>query len=138
MSCRGGWCFVILVVVLASMPAAADDLTGADRILCTSVQATVCFAEGDCEIGLPWSWGIPQFIEVDFEKETLSTTKASHESRETTFKSYERSEGLILLQGVERGRAFSFVIEEETGLLSAAIATDQMTVSVFGACTPAP
>jgi hypothetical protein len=81
---------------------------------------------------------VPQFIEVDFKSKMLSTTKASHEWRETPFKNHQRSEGLIFLQGVERGRAFSIVIEEESGLLSAAIARDQITVSVFGACTPAP
>jgi hypothetical protein len=128
----------VSAAVLASAAGFADDLKGAERILCTPVQATVCYVDGECEIGPPWNWGVPQFIEVDFKAKKLSTTKASHERRETSFKNHERSDGLIFLQGVERGRAFSFVIEEETGMLSAAIARDQITVSVFGACTPAP
>ncbi len=37
----------------------------------------------------------------------------------------------------EQGRAFSFVVVEETGMVSIAVARDGVTVSVFGACTPA-
>jgi len=135
---RGKSLLVVLLFVLASASGFADDVTGAETILCTSVQATVCYFDGDCEIGAPWNWGVPQFIEVDFTNKKLSTTKASHELRETPFKNLERAEGLIFLQGVERGRAFSIVIEELSGIMSAAIARDQVTVSVFGACTPAP
>jgi hypothetical protein len=43
----------------------------------------------------------------------------------------------IVLQGVEAGRAFSFVIDEATGLLTVAVASDGMSVSVYGACTDA-
>ena len=114
----------------------ADDLTGADRILCTAVQATVCDTSGECEIGSPWLWNIPQFIVVDFKEKSLGTTKASGENRVTPIKNIQRADGLIFLQGVEGGRAFSFVIEEETGDLSAAVARNGVTVSVFGACTP--
>jgi hypothetical protein len=41
------------------------------------------------------------------------------------------------LQGVENNRAYSILIEEDSGLLSAAIARDGITMSVFGACTDA-
>jgi hypothetical protein len=116
--------WVIAAGLLAMMPAVthADNLSGKDRILCTAVQATICDAGGECEIGLPWLWNIPQFVEIDLEAKSLGTTKASGENRVTP--------------GIEAGRAFSFVIQEETGQLSAAIARQGITVSVFGACTP--
>lgn len=38
---------------------------------------------------------------------------------------------------MEGGRVFSFVIDEITGLLTAAIAEDGLSPSVFGACTDA-
>ena len=121
---------------LFSATASADDLTGADRFLCTSVQATICDSAGDCEIGAPWLWNIPQFVEVDIKNKTLGTTKASQENRITPIKSLQRTDGLIILQGIEGGRAFSIVIQEETGNLSVAVARNEITVSVFGACTP--
>ncbi len=125
-----------LSIMVVPVAAQADDLSGAEVILCSAVQATVCFHEGDCEDGEPWIWNIPQFIEIDFAEKMLRTTRASRENRQTPFKNIEREAGLVFLQGVEGGRAFSFAIEEDTGFLSAAIAREGVTVSVFGACTP--
>ncbi len=135
---RGGFCVLVLLITIVPTVALADDVTDSEGILCTAVQATVCFMEGDCEIGAPWNWNIPQFIEIDFAEKMLRTTRASGENRQTPFKNIEREGGLIFLQGVERGRAFSFTIEEETGLASIAVARNGVTVSVFGACTPLP
>ena len=131
------WKLLGSVVMLLLFPgfAASDDLTGSDRWLCSSIEVTVCDFEGDCKIGAPWLWDIPQFIEVDLKNEKIATTKSSRENRETPILKIERSEGIVFLQGIENGRAFSFVVEEKTGILSAAIARMKMTVSVFGACT---
>ena len=123
------------LVLLVPQLAVADDVHGTDLMICASVEATVCSLDG-CEIGTPWFWGIPQFVEIDLKAKQLKTTAASGENRATPFNSMERKDGLIFLQGVENGRAFSFVITEETGVLSAAVAREELTVSVFGACTP--
>ncbi len=64
---------------LATPTATADDLRGSSRILCASVQATRCVIDDECEMGAPWLWNIPQFIEVDLTAKTLSSTKASGE-----------------------------------------------------------
>jgi hypothetical protein len=127
---------LVAAVLLASLPVAADDVTGVDAMICSSMQATVCSIDGDCEIGAPWLWGIPQFIEIDLKKKELRTTEASGQSRATPLKHIERNNGLLVLQGAENGRAFSFAITEEDGTLAVAVARDGVTVSVFGACTP--
>ncbi len=131
---RRGCMFAALGLVAGQ--AIADDLTGADVLLCTSVKATVCTAAADCESGPPWNLNIPQFLRIDLKEKTLGTTAASAEQRVTDLQSVQRADGTIVLQGLERGRAFSFMIVEETGLLSAAVARDGIAVSVFGACTP--
>ena len=123
-------------LVMLPAVAIADNVSGTDRVLCTAVQATVCDSTGVCEIGNPWLWNFPQFVEIDLVAKTLRTTKASGENRMTPIQNLQRADGLIFLQGVEAGRAFSFVIQEETGHLSAAVARKEITVSVFGACTP--
>jgi hypothetical protein len=133
-SCLGA---IAAAGLLAGPSAAlADNLTGADKILCTAVQATVCTLEGGCEMGSPWDFNVPQFIEIDFTVKTLSTTKASGQNRTSPFKNFQREDGKVFLQGVEKGRAFSFVIEEASGDMSVAVAREGLTVSVFGACTP--
>ena len=127
---------LVFALLLASTAAWADDVTGSNKILCTAIQATRCSVDEDCWNAPPWEWNIPQFIEIDFTEKRLATTAASGQNRSTSFKNLERNEGIIYLQGVEGGRAFSFVIVEATGSLSVAVATEGGTTSVLGACTP--
>ena len=127
-----------LTAGMASAPLAADDLTGAQRFLCTAVQVTACYDDGECLTVPPWELNIPQFIEVDLEARTLATTRASGQNRSTPIKNLEREEGQIVLQGFENDRAFSFLITEKTGMASIAVAREGLGVSVFGACTPMP
>jgi hypothetical protein len=126
------------ILVALAIPALgrADDLSKQDLILCTSVSAMHCTEDGDCVVDMPWNLNIPQFLQLNLKDKTISTTKASGENRATPIKNLIREAGQIYLQGLEGGRAFSFVINEESGLLSAGVATDGKVVSVFGACTP--
>jgi len=128
---------LVLVAALAAPSAAlADDLTGQQDFLCTSVQVNVCTDDGKCIGANPWDVNVPQFIEVNLKDKKLSTTKASGENRFTPIRTLLNEGGYVYLQGVEGGRAFSIVIEEKSGMASIAVATDGKTVTVFGACTP--
>jgi len=129
---------IALVAMALAVPsaAAADDLTGQQEFLCTAVQVNVCNDDGECSSDQPWNLNIPQFIEVSLKDKRLSTTKASGEARSTPIKNMERGDGLIVLQGFENGRAFSFLITEKTGMLVVSVAREGKAVAVFGACTP--
>ncbi len=120
----------------ASARASADDLAGVQSLLCTAVEATLCTDDGDCVSESPSELNIPSFLELDLKSKRMSTTKASGEDRSTPIRTLEREGGLIVIQGFEMGRAFSFLISESTGELSVAVTRDGKTVSVFGACTP--
>lgn len=130
---------VVLVTLAAALvPGAtmADDVSGANEILCASVEATVCTFEGDCEVGSPWLWNIPSFVTIDLDAKTVSTTEAAAEKRSSPFRSVESDDEHLVLQGYENGRAFSFVIHRPTGELTVAVARDGVAVSVFGMCMP--
>jgi hypothetical protein len=126
----------ILMLALGAGAGSADDLTGATRLLCAPIQAAVCVEDGECEVDVPWSLNIPQFVEVDLEAGRLATTAASGENRMTPIEHLRRSDGTIVLHGYEMGRAFSWVVNERTGHVTAAVAADGVAVSVFGVCTP--
>jgi hypothetical protein len=115
----------------------ADDLRGTNRFLCTAIQATACFVDGDCVMDVPANLNVPQFIVVDLKARSLATTKASGQNRATAVEHLRRENGTVVLQGFERERAFSIVIHEESGELSAAVAQDGRAVAIFGSCTPA-
>ena len=136
MSRRALFPVILMGAFLFFTPLLADDVSGSSKLLCSAAQATRCFADGECSTGPPWKWDIPMFIEIDLDAKKLSTTAASGENRSTPIKTIERGDGLIFLQGVEAGRAFSFVITEETGFLSVGVATQGMAVAAFGGCTP--
>lgn len=114
----------------------ADDLTGSSTFLCAGVQATECFEGGECGIDLPNNLNMPAFIEIDLDKKLLSTTAASGENRTTPITSLSREGGTIFLQGHEMGKGFTFVVDEQTGQVTVAIAAHGKAVIVFGNCTP--
>lgn len=124
-------------LLLCSSIAVADNLEGVDQLICSSGQAQICLETGSCYAAPPWELSIPDFVLIDLKKRVVATTKASGQNRSTEFSRVDRIDGLINLQGIEGGRAFSFVIHEATGRLTAAIARDGLTVTVFGACTVA-
>jgi len=127
----------VCVGLAISGVAGAEDVTDVTRMICASGQAQICLETGECYAATPWELSVPDCFIIDTKKGTISTTKASGLDRSTEFTKAERKEGLIHLQGVEGGRAFSFVIHEQTGRMTAAIARDGLSVTVFGACTAA-
>jgi hypothetical protein len=128
-----------LVIAIAGMLVGglvqADNIEGVDEIVCAAVQVQICIENDTCYVATTAELNMPDFVVIDTKKKTISTTKASGENRSTPFTSVAKSEGLIYLQGIENGRAFSFVIEEATGLMTVAVARDGLAVSVFGVCT---
>jgi len=136
---EGGILILALVVASLALQArvvSADDLTGSTRLLCAGIQATECFEGGECGIDLPNNLNMPAFIEIDLAKKLLSTTAASGENRTTPITSLSRESGTIFLQGHEMGKGFTFVVDEQTGQVTVAIAAHGRAVIVFGNCTP--
>ena len=115
--------------------ATAENLEGVDEMICSAGQAQICLETGDCYATTPWELSVPDFVVINTKKKTISTTKASGLNRSTEFSKVEKSEGLIYLQGIDSGRAFSFVIDEITGRMTVAVSRDGLSVTVFGACT---
>lgn len=123
-----------LLIGNASM---ADNLQDVDRLLCATNQIVACFEGGECYPVLAHEADVPQFVVVDVRAKMVSTTRASAENRSTSIASLVREEGAIYLQGIDLGRAFSFVIDEASGRVTVAISHDGLSITVFGACTDA-
>jgi len=128
---------IVLPLLLAAAGVArGDDLTGANRILCSAGNATACDEEGACESGPAYLYNFPMFIQLDLAKKLMHTTRGSGENRVTEIQNLRRQDGSILLQGADKGKAFSFVIDEKAGMLSASVTANGFGVSLFGTCTP--
>jgi hypothetical protein len=127
---------VFLLALRSASPVIADSVKDAGRLLCVPGDVSHCVNGDGCGTELPETENIPEFIEVDLKKKTISATKASELDRTTPILSQARSGGQIFLQGVENGRTFSMVISESTGDMTFVVAADGETASMFGACTP--
>ncbi len=131
---------IALILALAMVAPAtwAENLTGINRFLCSAGNVTACDEDGDCESGPPYLFNIPMFVEIDVAQKRIGTTKGSGENRATAIKTADREDGGILIQGHEKGNAFSYVIDEKTGMLSASVVGNGFNVAFFGVCTPLP
>lgn len=132
---RASQLLVVLISFGAIGAASADDISGLSRFVCAPAQVTVCDETGACVSVLPWEVNVPRFLVFDLKKKRIGTTEASGENRVTPIQSIVEAEDAIYLQGVEGGRAFSFVINRSNGLMSVAVAREYLTVTGFGACT---
>ena len=115
----------------------ADNVAKSDRMLCSSAKATICFETGECFSVMPWEIDVPQFLIIDKKKKLIATPKGSSQQRTTPIQSVNKADNLLYIQGFESGRAFSIVIDERLGTLTASIARDGISVAVFGDCTDA-
>jgi hypothetical protein len=115
--------------------ASADSVFDEDRMVCAAGQVQICLENDTCYASSAAELAIPEFVVIDTKAKKISTTRSSGEDRSSSFTSFARSEGFIFLQGMESGRAFSFVIDEATGRMTAAVSRDGIAVNVFGACT---
>ena len=113
----------------------ADQLSGVDEFLCAAGQVQICIESDTCYMASASELDVPDFIVIDLKKKKVSTTEASGLHRATTFTSTSRNDGQIFQQGLEGGRAFSFVIDEATGRMTVAVARDGIAVNVFGVYT---
>lgn len=128
---------VIVAGMLLVVSALADNLEGVDKMICAAGQVQICIENDTCYPANAAELDVPDFVIIDLKKKVISTTKASNQNRSTPLKYIERADGLVYLQGIEGGRAFSFMIDEATGRMTVSVARDGVAVSVFGACTDA-
>ena len=128
---------VISAGMLLVVSALADNLEGVDKMICAAGQVQICIENDMCYPANAAELDVPDFVIIDLGKKVISTTKASDQNRSTPLKYIERADGLVYLQGIEGGRAFSFMIDEATGRMTVSVARDGVAVSVFGACTDA-
>ncbi len=125
-----------LGMLLAGGVVAADDITGADDLLCSSMIATQCLADGTCAAGPLWQWNMPPFVEIDLKNKRLNSTAASGDRRSTPITIVDRIDHSLVIQGHEGGRAFSLIVAQDTGVASMAIVLEGEILTVLGACTP--
>ena len=124
-----------IVGVLYSGAVFAEDVTGADPLLCYGLAATRCEHGEACVAVEPWRLNMPDFVKLDLRGKRIQTTAGSPEQRETPLQNVQRVNGTIVIHGVQGERAFSWLINETSGEGTLSVAQQGQGVTVFTVCT---
>ena len=127
---------------LLTCAANATALDTSEPFLCAVAQVNECLDGFGCEEVLPEMVGAPTFIWVDMKKDRIRTNQNSNGA---PIANRTEIDGRHILQGAEDGSpdtvdgaGWTLSIEDSTGRFAAAIAVEQATLSLFGACTELP
>ncbi len=116
-------------------PLMAADFDGSTPILCATIEAIECGPGDECLKGIAEDINAPQFFRIDFNEKKVKVTKPDGEVKSTELKGLERVDGMLVMQGIEGGRAWSVVISEETGKMTLTASGNHEGFVLFGTCT---
>jgi hypothetical protein len=121
-----------LILAAGAGPAAAADFDGTKPLVCAVTTIMECDA-GQCDRYAPPDAppGAPAFFKIDVGAKTITASAGRKSILMTTL----HVNGRLVLQGGENGRGWSATIDEDTGVMSAAVVDEDHTFSLFGACT---
>ena len=130
---------VILLAILFLAPyrVSAADFDGSKPFLCAVTEAIECDEENGCRQGSLESMDIPQFVRVDLKRKKISANsrKEGEDKREAKIINFVRTDGALIMQGTQGHRAWSMVVGEKSGKMSASVSEDRVGFLLFGACT---
>ncbi len=134
---RGRILAMAMVLVLSVwVPGVSAAIDGSGPVLCALISPLECGTEEGCQPTTLETLDLPTFIRVDFASNTISGTR-SGEEKTVPVQHLARKDGAIFLQGVQQ-RAWSIVINEETGKMSLTASGGREAFVIFGACTAFP
>ena len=114
----------------------AGDFDGSKPLICAVLHAVACPQNEAVEVGDAESVNLPQFFHIDFEKKLITGKGTDGEVRQTKIEKMTHEDGKLILQGVQKGKAWSAVIDEATGKTVLVGADNGIGIVVFGACMP--
>jgi hypothetical protein len=128
--------FVLLIICISSVQASAGDYDGSKNLLFATIQIFECEANAKCEQVTPEEINFAQFLKINFNKKEITGTRKNGEMITSKIVDVVSNEGMLMLQGVEHGRAWSMAIKQATGNATVTVAGEQEGFIVFGACIP--
>jgi hypothetical protein len=129
--CAGALCAAALFG--CATLARASGFDGSQDLLCAPSDVAQCDASANCERVSVSDVDLPPFLRIQFGKKRLASLATPE--RVTQIENIRKVDGLTILQGAENGRAWSIVIDQESGRMSGSIADSDGAFAVFGACT---
>ena len=112
----------------------AGEFDGSKPLLCAVLNAVACPRNEEVAAGDAESVNLPQFFHIDVQQKQITGKGPAGDVRETKIDNVTHEDGKLILQGVQKGKAWSAVIDEETGQTVLVGADNGIGIVVFGAC----
>lgn len=126
----------IVVLLLAGVGSAAEITDKTTEAVCSITEVQVCRVGQECQSSAPADLGAPGLVLVSLEDKAFFALGEAHAGRRSEFRVVERTAERWVLQGYERNRAWSAIVDAN-GTLSLAAADTGVAVSASGRCVDA-
>lgn len=121
---------LLLAATFATGSAAfGADFDGSKALICAPSEVLDCTSGEKCWSGSPRKAGAPSFLRIDFARKTVSGTHLS-----SKILNVNKTEGQILLQGIELEMGWTVAIDSDSGDVAITLTDRDGTFVMFGAC----
>jgi hypothetical protein len=124
-----------LTALVAAPALAKGPFDGSKPLLCAVTDSDICVEDGACVEGDAEDVRAPRFVRLDVKAKKIEILDAGREGEVTSVDRVVRSEGRLILQGVEEGRGWTLLVSENTGETTLSVSDDGGAFVTFGACT---
>ena len=103
--------------------------------MCTVMQVVACDRTGEVEKDAAEDVNLPRSFSIDVGNKLAISTGPAGETRKTSIETVRHVNGTLILEGVQLGKAWHAVINEETGKATITSTTEPTVFVVFADCS---
>jgi len=100
-------------------------------MLCALSSVIECSRKGECERSTSEEASVPPFVRINIQQRILSSVDGARTSPIT---SVQRTNGYLMIQGMQNERVWGAVIEEKTGQMTATVGEHDGAIIMSAMC----
>ena len=122
---------VLIAVSMLPGTGQAAPMDGSAPMLCAVSSVIECSRKGQCERSSAEEAQVPPFVRINVPQRVLSSVDGG---RTSPIAAVVRTNGKLMIQGMQNERVWGAVIEEQTGLITATVGEDDGAIVMSGTC----
>jgi len=126
---------VAALALVVSTEGSAESFDGSANLVCSTVDVVACTDGLSCIHGHARDFELPDFVFVDFAGKALRAVADSGIKETSPFKSIDRSEHQLVIQGFENHHGWTMAIRRADRQMTLTSTGPDVSFIVFGACT---
>lgn len=130
--------FVLIQLITVFILSGSNVWAAEAPMICAVTQAISCQKGIDCESGTAGDLNVPLFLKINPGKNEIVSKKEDGEKKISIIKqtTNDTDDRFVIYQGVEKGGAWSMVIDKTTGSMTISVAAGENDAYIlYGACS---